>query len=166
MRAERASRSNPGDRASVERLAATLLKVGADQEVRVLEALAAALVNGRGRASPGEDLGLAEAEPSAFLHEIAETCQAKLEVGRRVARRALRGSLVDPTLGATAFHRIEANPAWARDLLPVAAIGSFLFYKTEPCRWGGEPARGAADFEFYERTRRSLLTEAKTCSCA
>jgi hypothetical protein len=41
----------------------------------------------------------------------------------------LRGSLADPTLGATAFHRIDANPAWSRELLPVAVIGSFLFYK-------------------------------------
>jgi hypothetical protein len=133
MRAERAPALDPGNRASVERLAATLLTVGADQNVRVLEALAAALVNGRGQAWPGQDSGLAEAEPSAFLHPpMAEICQTKLELGRRVARRALRGSLVDPTLGATTFHRIEANPAWARDLLPIAAIGSFLFYKTAP----------------------------------
>jgi hypothetical protein len=133
MRAERAPALDSGDRASVERLAATLLTVGADQSVRVLEALAAALVNGRGQACPGQDPGLAETELSAFIHQpLAGFCQTKLELGRRVARRALRGSLVDPTLGATTFHRIEANPAWARDLLPIAAIGSFLFYKTAP----------------------------------
>jgi hypothetical protein len=133
---------SPGDRANVERFAATLLAVGADQDVRVLEALAAALVNGRGQALPGEDRGLAEAEPCAFDHQgMGETRQIRLELGRRVARRALRGSLVDPTSGATAFHRIEANPAWARDLLPVATIGSFLFYKTEPSQEAADPSR-------------------------
>jgi hypothetical protein len=118
------------DRAAVERLAATLLRVGADQEVRVLEALAAALVNGCDRDGPTGDFGLAEPEPAAFLDQApAGDCDPKLTVGRRIARRAVRGSLVDPTRGATAFHRVDANPAWARDLLPVAVIGSFLFYK-------------------------------------
>jgi cell wall hydrolase len=118
------------DRASVERLAATLLTIGADQEVRVLEALAATLVNGCGRDGPSADIGVAEPEPPAFLHQtMTGDCDPRLALGRRIARRALRGSLVDPTRGATAFHRLDANPAWARDLLPVAVIGSFLFYR-------------------------------------
>jgi hypothetical protein len=41
----------------------------------------------------------------------------------------LRGSLTDPTRGANAFHRIEASPAWARELLPVAVYGPYLFYR-------------------------------------
>ena len=118
------------DRATVERLATTLLRIGADQEVRVLEALAATLVNGGGRDRPGRDFGLAEPEPAAFIDRPpVGDCDRKLELGRRIARRALRGSLVDPTRGATAFHRVDANPAWALDQLPVAVIGSFLFYK-------------------------------------
>jgi hypothetical protein len=48
---------------------------------------------------------------------------------RRVARRALRGSLADPTKGANAFHRIEASPPWARALLPIAMYGPYLFYR-------------------------------------
>jgi hypothetical protein len=48
---------------------------------------------------------------------------------RRVARRALRGSLADPTKGANAFHRIEASPPWARPLLPIAMYGPYLFYR-------------------------------------
>jgi len=128
------------DRTAVERLAATLLRVGADQEVRVLEALAATLVNGCGHDRPGGDLGLAEAEPAAFVdHAPVVVCDRQLTLVRRIARRALRGSLLDPTHGAIAFHRVDANPAWARDLLPVAVIGSFLFYKTS----AQEPGNGS-----------------------
>jgi hypothetical protein len=43
----------------------------------------------------------------------------------------VRGSLADPTRGATAFHRIETTPPWSRDLLPIATFGSFLFYRTD-----------------------------------
>ena len=45
------------------------------------------------------------------------------------ARRALRGSLNDPTDGATAFHRVDDNPDWTRAHLPVAIAGPFLFYR-------------------------------------
>lgn len=118
------------DRASVEQLASTLLTVGADQDVRVLEALAAALVNGCRHTGHRIDYALNEPAAAAFAGATANRdLGRKLQLGRRVARRALRGSLADPTLGATAFHRIDASPAWSRELLPVAVIGSFLFYK-------------------------------------
>ena len=55
--------------------------------------------------------------------------ECRLGLCRRVARRALRGSLTDPTRGANAFHRIEASPDWARELLPVAVYGPYLFYR-------------------------------------
>jgi hypothetical protein len=121
--------SDSTDRASVEQLAMTLLTVGADQDVRVLEALAAALVNGCPHTGHRIDHALNEPPAAPFAHAAASYCSRKLQLGRRVARRALRGSLADPTLGATAFHRIDVNPAWSRELLPVAVIGSFLFYK-------------------------------------
>ena len=118
------------DRASVEQLASTLLTIGADQDVRVLEALAAALVNGCRHTGHRIDYALNEPAAAAFAGATANRdLGRKLQLGRRVARRALRGSLADPTLGATAFHRIDASPAWSRELLPVAVIGSFLFYK-------------------------------------
>jgi hypothetical protein len=126
--------SGPTDREGVEQLASTLLAVAADQDVRVLEALAAALVNGR-RHSGHVDPALKEPPPPAFADAAASRdFDRKLQLGRRVARRALRGSLADPTLGATAFHRIDANPTWSRGLLPVAVVGSFLFYRLR----GGE----------------------------
>jgi hypothetical protein len=130
MWAEPVAASDLTERASVEQLALTLLTVGGDQNVRVLEALAAALVNGSRHTGHGIDYGFNEPPPSAFAHATAGgNLGGKLPLGRRVARRALRGSLADPTLGATAFHRIEANPTWSRELLPVAVVGSFLFYK-------------------------------------
>jgi hypothetical protein len=52
----------------------------------------------------------------------------KLELCRRIARRALHGGLLDPAPGATAFHRIGEDPTWSRHRVPVAIIGSFLFY--------------------------------------
>jgi hypothetical protein len=122
--------SHSRDRASVEQLALTLLTVGGDQEVRVLEALAAALVNGCRHTGHRIVGGLNEPPPPGFADATASRdFGGKLPLGRRVARRALRGSLSDPTLGATAFHRIDANPTWSRELLPVAVVGSFLFYK-------------------------------------
>ena len=117
-------------RSGVEGLALTLLALGGDQSVRVLEALAAALVN-RARQPRGDyGLGLREPPPAGFRHAAAANApRDKLQLCRRIARRALRGSMADPTVGAGAFHRLEDTPAWARDLLPVASFGSFLFYQ-------------------------------------
>jgi hypothetical protein len=130
MRPEPFEVGDPERRSSVERLALTLLTLGADQSVRVLEALAAALVN-RAR-QPRRDLEFALREPPPTSFRDATTASAfgdKLPLCRRIARRALHGSLADPTLGATGFHRLDGNPAWAHDLLPVASFGSFLFYQ-------------------------------------
>jgi hypothetical protein len=130
MRPEAVDAHDRDRRSSVEALALTLLELGSDQSVRVLEALAATLVHRRRRPSGDRVLGLCEPPSSGFRHAAA-ACRSreKLELCRRIARRALRGSLADLTLGAGAFHRFEDNPDWARDLLPVASFGSFLFYQ-------------------------------------
>ena len=115
---------------SIESLALTLLTIGADQSVRVLEAVAAALVNRARQRRGSADLGLSEPPPLAFGDgAMARASDQTLQLCRRIARRATRGSLADPTSGATAFHRLESGPLWARDLLPVASFGSFLFYQ-------------------------------------
>lgn len=119
----------------IERLADLLLRLAGDESVRVLEALAAALVNRleqdeaavEAAAEALEELrgpGLSEA-PAAWVG----SSDHQLALCRRIARRALRRSLFDPTGGATAFHRIDASPSWARRLMPVAVCGSFLFYR-------------------------------------
>jgi N-acetylmuramoyl-L-alanine amidase len=120
---------------SVEGLALTLLALGSDQSVRVLEALAAALVNRAHQPGDDHDLGLHEPPAAGFCQPRLSAPGDELQLCRRIARRALRGSLADPTVGASAFHRLEDNPTWARDLLPVASFGSFLFYQL-PTRHG------------------------------
>ncbi len=121
---------DPERRMDVEGLALTLLTLGADQSVRVLEALAAALVNRARQPRRDRDPALGEPPPARFVDAVTMNALGdELQLCRRIARRALRGSLADPTLGATGFHRLEGNPAWAHDLLPVASFGSFLFYQ-------------------------------------
>lgn len=114
---------------AVDVLAQNLQALAAGENVRAIEALAATLVNRRaadGGQAPSVTCmnGLAEA-PAPWLGAN----QAAASVCRRVARRALGGSLTDPTGGATAFHHIDATPDWARGRYPVAVFGSYLFYR-------------------------------------
>jgi N-acetylmuramoyl-L-alanine amidase len=107
-----------------------LLELAGDANVRLVEALAAALVN-RLRARPEDALQEWSASTPGGLSEDGGATydfERRLGLCRRVARRALRGSLADPTRGANAFHRVETNPAWARGLLPIAMYGPYLFY--------------------------------------
>jgi hypothetical protein len=104
-----------------EALAQRLLSIAGDQNVRVIEEDEVADAQaGNGSAT----IGLQE-QAAPFLGDDVQ----RLQLCRRIARRALRGSLADPTRGATAFHRIETTPDWSRRLLPVAVFGSFLFYR-------------------------------------
>jgi len=48
----------------------------------------------------------------------------------RIARRALAGTLKDPTGGATHYHVKSTTPPWARDHTPTADIGNHRFYNT------------------------------------
>jgi hypothetical protein len=115
-----------------EALTLTLLDLAGSESVRVIEALAAALVNDlheRPEEAPA-DWSIVTA-PAGLCedHRVIADFGCRLGLCRRVARRALRGSLTDPTRGANAFHRIEASPDWARELLPVAVYGPYLFYR-------------------------------------
>ena len=120
-------------RALVDWLALTLLATAADQDVRVFEALAATLLRGARRARQDLASALRELACTPFPGAASVDFSPKLELCRRIARRALHGSLRDPAPGATAFHRIGEDPTWSRHRVPVAIIGSFLFYDlTEP----------------------------------
>ena len=115
-----------------EALTRTLLELAGSESVRVIEALAAALVNDLHERPDDAPRDWSVAASPAGLCEDARVIPdfgCRLGLCRRVARRALRGSLADPTRGANAFHRIEASPDWARELLPVAVYGSYLFYR-------------------------------------
>jgi hypothetical protein len=140
--------------ASDERLADTLFDMAGDQDVRVIEAIAAVLVRQAKQDSQKRHSGLSEASaPRRFAAKAFDTHPAgRHAICRRIARRALRGSLVDPTCGATAFHRIDDSPAWSRDLLPIGMFGPFLFYRPLPLRRqtsdgasGGAKDRAVAD---------------------
>ena len=113
-------------------LTLTLLDLAGAESVRVIEALAAALVNElHERPEHALEPWPVAASPAGLREDdrVIEDFGCRLGLCRRVARRALRGSLTDPTRGANAFHRIEASPDWARELLPVAVYGPDLFYR-------------------------------------
>jgi hypothetical protein len=115
-----------------EALTLALLDLAGADSVRVVEALAAALVNDlRERPEDAVEGWSAPPAPAGLCEDgrVVRDFECRLGLCRRVARRALRGSLSDPTRGANAFHRIEASPDWARELLPVAVYGPYLFYR-------------------------------------
>ena len=120
------------DLAREEALTLALLDLAGADSVRVIEALAAALVNDlRDQPEDAIEHWSAPPAPTGLCEDarVMRDFECRLGLCRRVARRALRGSLTDPTRGANAFHRIEASPAWARELLPVAVYGPYLFYR-------------------------------------
>lgn len=47
---------------------------------------------------------------------------------RRIAERAVNGTLEDKTCGATHYHTRNCFPAWACDKKPCAEVGAHLFY--------------------------------------
>ena len=46
----------------------------------------------------------------------------------RIARRAINGTLQDPTSGATHYHAKSSTPYWAKHEIPCADIGEHVFY--------------------------------------
>lgn len=56
---------------------------------------------------------------------------AEYRVAEALAQRAISGALPDITHGATSYYAksMPIPPMWARDKVPVAEIGSHLFYK-------------------------------------
>jgi N-acetylmuramoyl-L-alanine amidase len=117
----------------IEPLAVRLLALAGDQSVRTVEALAAVLTNQGDEGALSLDDASAICPPggeaSAWQEAGRTESNGKFSLCRRVARRAVRRSLLDPTGGANAFHRIDASPGWSRRSLPVATFGSFLFYR-------------------------------------
>ena len=129
---------------AIDRLADTLFDLAGNQDVRVIEALAAVLARHSRDGFVKPPSGLSEA---ATEHGFASPVPApdpatRRSICQRVARRALRGSLVDPTRGATAVHRIDVSPAWSRDLLPIGMFGPFLFYRMAAGQWPAGDWRG------------------------
>jgi len=150
MSAARASRP-----AAADILALTLCAEAEDQPVRALEGLAAMVANRARLAAvdpalrlrfaplpaPGGLLDACCRAPFLFecwtprhprraaLLRALRRPDARLEVCRRIARRAAMGGLADPTAGATHCHRAETLPGWALGHAPSAEIGGFVFYR-------------------------------------
>ena len=116
---------------TVDRIAALLLELAREQSVRTLEALASTIVNSLGidrdidQPFPLDRVRLLKAPAPGILVR-----DPTVDMCRRIAMRALRRTLPDPTGGATVFHRIEEAPTWTKSLHPVAIFGPFLFYRT------------------------------------
>jgi len=74
--------------------------------------------------SPETDSELERAALAWAAHNQAH--HATRGWSRTIAESAL-GAL-DPTRGATRYHRHDEAPGWARRRRPVALIGAYLFY--------------------------------------
>lgn len=114
---------------TTDRIAAALLHIAGNENIRVIEALASTIVNGlRSGAEANHSFVFGRTRLLRYPSTIAADETRKTAAFQRIARRALSQTLNDPTLGATAFHRIESAPTWSKSLLPIAVFGSFLFY--------------------------------------
>lgn len=148
-RGRREGRRDPGKtlpmNAEVELLARTLYGEARGETVRGKEAVAAVIVNRVRRAQErggywwGDSLGLVCQKPWQFscwnegdpnLKKIIDVTPKNrvFQSCIRIARRAARGALDDPTGGATHYHTRAANPPWARAKAPNVEIGNHLFY--------------------------------------
>ncbi|MBE9607666.1 cell wall hydrolase [Acetobacteraceae bacterium H6797] len=130
-----------------EILALTLWGEAAERPVRAIEALASLVVNrARLAALPegprhwGEGVAGVCRAPFQFpcwnrnhpRHAALRAIppgDAALAICRRIAARAVAGSLPDATGGATHYHDEALLPAWALGQPPQAEIGGLLFYR-------------------------------------
>lgn len=117
-------------RVTAGRLAAALLHLASEENIRVVEALASTIANSlRFDSDIDRPFAFDRVRLLRYPDTLAADETPKTAAFQRIARRALSGTLSDPTRGATAFHRIETTPDWSNDLLPIAVFGSFLFYR-------------------------------------
>lgn len=62
-------------------------------------------------------------------HALTATdADKKFGTCRKVARRAIGGSLIDPTGGALHYHNDTTHPPWAWNFEPSVVIGKYSFY--------------------------------------
>lgn len=127
------------------RLARVLYRTAGLETVRTLEAIAASLCN-RAEALARPDAS-GRARYASRSAALAALCTAhaggasitppagglaldpRFGVCLRVASRAIAGALADPTGGAIACHAVDSTPGWARERMPSACVGRFLFYR-------------------------------------
>ncbi|MCQ4159777.1 cell wall hydrolase [Roseomonas sp. GC11] len=132
-----------------EILAMTLWAEAGTRPVRAIEALAAAIMNrvrlAEAGVAPHWGRGLSAVCRAPFQfscwnrnhlrHALMLSIpagDAAMAICRRIAARAAAGALPDPTGGATHAHGVEELPPWAVGQVPLAEIGSMLFYRPGP----------------------------------
>jgi spore germination cell wall hydrolase CwlJ-like protein len=132
--------------AAVAALAAAISAAGRGEPVRVLEALAALVMNrmraARARRAPpswGVDLAGAVRAPGLFPGLAAAPDAAS----RRIAARAAAGSLPDPTGGALWWHRVGTPPPQDAEPGSTLRLGGIIFIRPrEPELAPAENERG------------------------
>lgn len=60
-----------------------------------------------------------------------DTADPHFVMALRIAKRAVRGRISDPTGGATHYHALGVTPFWARGKTPCATLGRHVFYNIE-----------------------------------
>lgn len=70
-----------------------------------------------------------ETDPNREKLLAVDTRDRVFQSCRRIARRAVRGTLIDPTGGATHYHHEDLLPWWAKGRGPTRKIGRHLFYR-------------------------------------
>ena len=128
--------------ATAEILALTLWGEAAERPVRAIEALAALVMNRVRAGLPHWGQGVAGVCRAPFQFPCwnrnhprfaalagIPPGDAALAICRRIAARAIAGSLPDPTGGATHFPDAAALPGWALGRPAAAEIGGFCFYR-------------------------------------
>ena len=130
---------------AVETLARTLYGEARGELVRGKEAVAAVVMNRVRRAMerggywwgstvievctrPWQFSCWNETDPNRARIEAVGRDNRNFQSCLRIARRALAGTLKDPTGGATHYHVKGLEPPWARDRKPSAVIGGHKFY--------------------------------------
>lgn len=135
--------------AAIDTLARTLYGEARGEPLRGIEAVAAVVLNrvvrarARGGGWWGHDIVTVCTKPWQFSCWnpgdpnrprllAVQAGEPAFDVCLRVARRAVAGVLDDPTGGATHYHAVGVQPAWAKGCLPCARIGRHLFYNDIP----------------------------------
>jgi len=136
----------PAPGSAVDILARTLWGEARGEPVRGKEAVAAVVLNRVARAKerngqywwgnsvetvcrkPWQFSCWNDTDPNAAKLRQVGPADRQFRICIRIARRAIGGSLDDPTGGATHYHRRGSLPAWARRVDPSAEIGHHLFY--------------------------------------
>ncbi|HLO77120.1 MAG TPA: cell wall hydrolase [Magnetospirillum sp.] len=128
----------PGSPADI--LARTLWGEARGEPVRGIEAVAAVVMNRVRRGGwwgctveavcrkPYQFSCWNQNDPNRAKLERVDETDRMFRICLRIARRAIAGSVDDPTLGATNYHVRGMVPAWARGRDPSAEIGNHLFY--------------------------------------